>query len=112
MKCFVLSRDLMFSSQASSAATQANVEPQTVSSSSDVSAEAEGVTIVDLSTPGLDVDSVISGLAAGNTKVIAVGPHVHGEKLEAAQAAGAHYVLTKGQAHRELTTVLQRIADG
>ncbi len=99
----------MFSSQASGAASQANLETQTVGSASDVPPDAEGVTIVDLSMPGMDVDTVISSLASGNTQVIAVGPHVHGEKLEAAQSAGAHFVLTKGQAHRELAAVLQGI---
>lgn len=106
MKCYILSRDLMFSSQVTSDAKQMGLEPQTIGSAADV-AEPDSLVVLDLGGPGLDVGQVVEALASMNAKLIAVAPHVHEAKLEAAKAAGAYRVLTKGQAHRELKSVLQ-----
>lgn len=108
MKCMIWSRDLMFSSQATASAGQAGMALSTIASAGDV--EEESLVILDLSMPGLDVANAIAECDARNARVIAVGPHVHGEKLEAARDAGAYRVLTKGQAHRELGAVLQEAA--
>ena len=110
MKCYLLSRDLMFSSQANGAAGQAGFETQTIGDVEGVVNTEPSVTILDLTMPGLDIAAVVRDLSERGTKIIAVGPHVQGEKLEAAQTAGADLVLTKGQAHRELASVLKKLA--
>ena len=111
MKCYLISRDLMFSSQVSGAAAQAGIEFQTMGTPADCGVPEEAsVVILDLTMPGLNIESAIHEAAAiTSTKIIAVGPHVQGEKLEAAKEAGAHFVLSKGQAHRELATVLKEL---
>lgn len=112
MKCYVISRDLMFSSQVSGAAARAGVELQTVGSLAACgSAEEASIVILDLTMPGINIrDAIHEATVNTSIKIIAVGPHVQGEKLDAANEAGAHFVLSKGQAHRELATLLSDLA--
>ena len=110
MKCMILSRDLMFSSQAKGAASQAGLHPQMIVSAEDCDAGGNSIVILDLSTPGLDIPEVVAELLTKNVRVIAIGPHVHEQKLTTAQNSGAHSVLTKGQAIRELVDVIQDAA--
>lgn len=109
MKGGLLSRDLMFSSQVGQAASAAGVELRTIGDVSSV--EDESLVIVDLTMPGLDIATTIAALDSQGVRVLAIGPHVQGEKLTAAEHAGAWRVLTKGQAHRELATVLQEATE-
>lgn len=102
MKCFLLSRDLMFTSQATGAANAAGCETQTVGNLDQVTADEPHVVVLDLTLPGLDIASTVEGLKKNSAKVIAVGPHVHEANLAAAQEAGCDFVITKGQASREL----------
>jgi hypothetical protein len=53
--------------------------------------------IVDLETPGLDPAALMRELPASRPRVIAFGPHVHKERLDAARQAGCDAVLTRGQ---------------
>ena len=109
MKCFLLSRDLMFSSQATGAANAAGFETSTVPSIDGIALEEPHVVILDLTSPGLDVASTVASLKQTQAIVVAVGPHVHEAKLSAAQEAGCDAVLTKGQASRELGAVLAKL---
>ena len=107
MKCYLLSSDLMFSSQVNMAAKSAGVELQTIGEVASI--EDPSLVIVDLTTPGLDISATIAVLNAKDACVIAVGPHVQEERLAAATQAGARRVLTKGQAHRDLASVLREL---
>ena len=109
MKCFLLSRDLMFSSQATGAANSAGFETSTVPSIDQIGIDESHVVILDLTSPGLDIAATVTSLKQTQAIVIAVGPHVHEAKLAAAQAAGCDAVLTKGQASRELGSVLAKL---
>lgn len=108
MKCFLLSKDLMFSSQVMASSKTIGCEVRTVSDPSVVDDGA--IAILDLTTPSLAIAETIEGLASRDIRVIAVGPHVQIERLQAAKAAGAWQVISKGQAHRELALVLQSAA--
>jgi CheY-like chemotaxis protein len=116
----VLSRDLMFSSQVAGAARAANVESQTVASAEAVVAAALDspntlAVLVDLAVAGLD-QQALAGLITqlrerhATVRLIAVGAHVQTEKLAAAEQAGFEFVLTKGQARRELPELFAKLA--
>jgi DNA-binding response OmpR family regulator len=106
MQCFLLSRDLMFSSQASGAARAAGCDTKTIGSVEQIDSTKPKLVILDLTMPGLNVSEVVSSLKQIGAKVIAVGPHVHEEKLKVANEAGCDLVLTKGQASRELGSLI------
>lgn len=109
MKCFLLSKDLMFSSQVLASSRATGYEVQSVLDSASVTDGA--VAVLDLTTPGLAIAETIQGLSARDVRVIAVGPHVQTERLQAAEAAGAWQVISKGQAHRELGQILRSVED-
>ena len=76
-----------------------------------VGAEPVDVVILDLSTPQMDVDGLVIAAksnAGGAPKVIAFGPHVHAERLEAARRAGCDEVVSRGQFFAQLDVILQR----
>ena len=110
-KCFILSQDLMFSSQVAGASSAAGLETRNIQSAQQVDGEAPLV-VLDLTTPGLDIGQTVSSLKEANAKVVAVGPHVHAGKLELATQAGCDVVLTKGQASRDLGATLSALSKG
>ena len=118
MKCLLHSRDLMFSSQVSSAACTAKVDMETLAAADQLVARAgemEGdyLVLVDLTFPSLDIVAIAGQLREvpnAPASVIAVGPHVHEEKLTAATVAGCDHVLTKGQASRELASLFAELS--
>lgn len=117
MKCLVLSDDLMFGSQVIQAARQAKCDVVHVNS---VAAwteylEANPETIyfvVDLNTSRLrpaDLAGAAEGIINPTGLVrhwLAIGPHVHRGKLDAARDLGWD-VLTRGQFHAEGSKILQ-----
>jgi CheY-like chemotaxis protein len=53
--------------------------------------------IVDLETPGLQIDALLAARQEPRPAVIAYGPHVQVPRLQAARQAGCDLVLTRGQ---------------
>ena len=111
MKCFLLSSDLMFSSQVSGAARVAGYDVAAIRSADQIEAPAVGCVVVDLTMNGIDLVQLVSRSKECGLKVIAVGPHVHEQKLESARDAGCDFVLTKGQASRELASFLSQLQE-
>ena len=116
MKCLLVSRDLMFSTQASSAANNAGFAAKTVANADrladQLAIDDEYIVLLDLTMAGLDIVGTIAllkGHVPAPSKIIAVGPHVHEAKLKAASEAGCDLVLTKGQASRELSDLLAQL---
>jgi len=114
MPVLALVSDLMMQSQVSGAARAAGVELKIATGDAALVALAEkhspGLVIVDLSHPGLDPAGLMEQLRphlAENTKTLAFGPHVHKAKLEAAAAAGFGAVISRGQFHASLDTILR-----
>ena len=115
MKCLLLSDDLMFGSQVIQAARQIKWEVDQVNSVDAwwtyLAAHPETrYLIVDLNTAQLEPTSLIR--TAEMTALdparhwLAIGPHVHRAKLEAARELGWQ-VLTRGQFHAEGNRILQ-----
>ena len=111
MQCFILSRDLMFSSQASGAASAVGLSVSTVSAVGQIESSELSIVVLDLTTPGIDILATVESLKVAGARVVSVGPHVHEAKLTAATEAGCDAVLTKGQASRELGDVLRSLIE-
>ena len=71
---------------------------------------APSVVVIDLETPGA-IDA-IAGFKGAGRSVVAFGPHVKVNLLEAARAAGADQVLTRGQATRDLGPLVAQFEKG
>lgn len=117
MSALALISDLMTQSQASAAAQRAGVTLRTVYSTADFLTEAQQgghkLLIVDLSHPGLNIGELVEELKKSlgeQGAVLAFGPHVHRDRLEAAQAAGCQWVLSRGQFHAQTEQILLELA--
>jgi hypothetical protein len=66
--------------------------------------------VLDLSIPEVDVSALVSTVRkhADAAKVVAFGPHVHADKLDAARLAGCDEVVSRGQFFAQLDAILQR----
>jgi len=130
---FLISKDLMFSSQILSAAAASRIplrqvpdaasirglfgEPEPNAAATRAEASADGATgyfvIIDLGSPGMEVTNemrCLQGFDPAPDRVAAFGPHVHAGKLAAATAAGCDPVLSRGQLNRELSHLLAHLA--
>ena len=93
--------DLMFGSRIRAAAQQAGVNAVFVRNAVDLSAHASAADLVvlDLDTRWLDAPAAIASLradpATAAVQIVAFGPHVDGDALTAARAAGADRVLAR-----------------
>ncbi len=114
MSCILLTTDLMLSSQVAQAARDAGISLETVASPAQLlEAVGQGVfrqVIIDLNLPDLDPADVARRLVAGASEPavrrLAIGPHVHRGKLDAARTAGWQ-VVTRGQFHAQPAQYLQ-----
>lgn len=116
MAMVLLSGDLMGASRVEGAARLAGVEYSMVGS---VAATVElckskviALVAVDLATPGVNVGDLVEQLnqVEHTPPVIAFGPHVHGEKLQAATAAGCDAVLSRGQFMSQVDSLIRKHA--
>lgn len=64
--------------------------------------------LVDLETPGLRIAELVAACGGGDAgpTIIAYGPHVHEQRLEAARQAGCDHVLTRGKFDATLPQLL------
>jgi CheY-like chemotaxis protein len=70
--------------------------------------------LVDLDLPDLDLATLVKTLRAGADTppaIVAYGPHVHSAKLDAARQAGCDEVLTRGQFHKQVNSILQKYCE-
>jgi hypothetical protein len=105
MRAIMLTADLMFSSRVAAAATMLGVPLDLCMSAGRLgdqlgeSGPATRLVIVDSTLPRLDWMATVSAVraAAPLATIVAFGPHVDVESLQAAAAAGCDEVLTRGQ---------------
>ena len=104
MQAFLLSKDLLFSSQVTGPAEargwSVRIVPDLAQLLPRIREADQYLILVDLSTPNLDVRDTVDqlrGWAWPPIAILAFGPHVHQAKLDAAIAAGCDHVLTRGQ---------------
>ena len=100
MNVVLLSADLLAQSQVSGAG-DLNLRAVTNAEQAVEACQERRVALVlvDLSTAGLHIDSLVSDLAGlenAPDKIIAFGPHVHTARLAAARDAGCNEVIHRG----------------
>lgn len=117
MHAVLLTTDLMLISAAQGVADRAGVVLATASSAEDAieacSASSAKLLAVDLRTPKLDITRLMDDLRGQSGRdvfVLAAGPHVHEQLLNAAAAAGCDEVSTRGQFEHALANALGRLA--
>ena len=72
--------------------------------------ESARLVIVDLDASGLDVAALVASLGSDTPpKVLAFGPHVQADKLDAAREAGCDLVVSRGQFSSDLSTLLETL---
>jgi CheY-like chemotaxis protein len=114
MSVLFLSSDLVFSSRLSGVAGRLGVSISSVSSIDAAIARVIGdsvdLVILDLSANHLDPQSAVARLRESSPElaVIAYAPHVHEDRLQAADDAGCNEVLTRGQFDRQMEELLVR----
>ncbi|MCI0360507.1 MAG: hypothetical protein L0211_18675 [Planctomycetaceae bacterium] len=104
----------MFSSQVLGAGAKLGLKVQLATSAADAVAKVSDecrLVLVDLTLPGLDLPTVVAAARerAPTARIIAFGPHVDERLLAAAEAAGAHLVLSRGQFHREYAQLMAAV---
>ena len=114
MSIILLTRDLSVISHVDGTATLLGAIARTVSNDADAVnqciAENATILVIDLATPSLDVLSLMEKLRsaiATPPRVIAFGPHVHTDKLAAAEEAGCE-VTSRGQFFAKTESFLRR----
>lgn len=98
----MLATDLMFSSNVSGFAADRKVKFRRVESVDDFATELQTsedtLVIVDLGIDQLDLEAAFQVIPeSSKPTTIAFAPHVHVEKLNAAQKAGIGHVMSRGQ---------------
>lgn len=118
MAVILLTTDLMTSSRVEGAAARTGIELLTAGSAENaldrVEPTGSNLVLVDLATIGGDPREIVERLrgTGEGAAVVAFGPHVHKERLDAARAAGCDRVLTRGQFFAEVDAVLEDAAKG
>jgi len=103
MNIVLLSTDLMTASQIENAARELGAAVHAASTGEEALHQAEAtsaeVVVLDLSCPAADPAAVAPPLQdlTPAPRIVAFGPHVHREKLAAAESAGCDRVFTRGQ---------------
>ncbi|HEY2882279.1 MAG TPA: hypothetical protein VGJ15_07590 [Pirellulales bacterium] len=111
--------DLVFPSRAAAIAKQLESRMETAMSADAAVAKLQTTTeptivILDLNSSAVQVNSIVprlQGLKQPPKAIIAFGPHVHADKLKAAEAAGCNLVLTRGQFDSNMEAILRQFAE-
>ena len=115
MSVLFLTSDLMIASQVEGAAERCDVPLKVVASTEALAqkCQADEVTLIliDLGFAGLELKEIVSSVEdAGSARptVVAFGPHVHANRLEAARAAGCDEVMSRGALCAQIDDLLRR----
>jgi DNA-binding NarL/FixJ family response regulator len=113
MDAIFLTKDLLFSSRVTSVAAHLCIELSVVCDAGELverdSTVPVKVILVDLSLPGLDAAHLVPQLRKLTPPpgaIIAFGPHVHREKLDAARDAGCDEVFSRGEFNSRMEKIL------
>jgi CheY-like chemotaxis protein len=119
MTVVLLTGDLMVVSRVQGAAAQAGLGVRTAASSEAAikfcETDSADVLVVDLATGAVDIAALAGHLKSNETSpltIIAFGPHVHEERLEAARRAGCDLVVSRGQFFAQIDAILGRCVAG
>jgi CheY-like chemotaxis protein len=114
MQAVLLSSDLMLIASAQGAADRRGVGLVTASSfdqNPTGSSPAASLVLIDLRAVGLDIAETVPRIRNSYPKarIVACGPHVHKQSLEAAADAGCDEVITRGEFERCFDNLLAQI---
>jgi CheY-like chemotaxis protein len=109
----LLTADLNVMSAATGAARLSGVELASVAAGDQLvercARENARLVVLDLSAPGLNVESLVPALRAVGAeppRIVAFGPHVHEARLAAARDAGCDEVMSRGRFHADINAVI------
>lgn len=111
----ILCKDLLFTSSLHGAVQRAGLRGRTCLSVDQCMTQISEIgdslrcLIADLEQPDLDLHQLKAALGS-RARLIVFGPHVRTELFDAAQAAGADLLLTRGQAHSLMDSVLAKFS--
>lgn len=112
-RVLLVSGDLMATSRLAAMGRDAGMEMHVAARLPEpVAGQAFDAVVLDLQAAGGDVAGLVAtarSLAAASGVVVAFGPHVWKDRLEAAVAAGADAVVSRGEAMSDLPGVLTRL---
>ena len=115
MTILLFSRDLLASSSLTGAAQASGHSLESIASLEALVKRLEQANVqlivVDLAAPGCDIGAIVQSAHAvvkNPPTVIAFGPHVHKDRLEAATQAGCDEVLSRGQFFRTPSEIFRR----
>jgi hypothetical protein len=112
MSLVLLSADLMTISRVAGAAKQVGLPITTAMSPAALDeklVEATRLVLIDLSSSGVEPSTLVPHIRTAlrvRPRIVAFGPHVHGELLEEAETSGCDLVLSRGEFHARLIELL------
>jgi DNA-binding NarL/FixJ family response regulator len=116
MAALALVSDLVVQSQLSAAGERAGVTVEFARSVDGLLERAQAaqprLVVVDLSEALSDLPRWVATVKelAPQASIVAFGPHVHRERLAEARDAGCDLVVSRGQFHAEMDSLLERFA--
>ena len=113
-KLLLVSGDLMLFSRLQEATQRCGLTKTISANGSNAAARCDKacrIAIIDLQTDGDNIGGMVAELrrANPNVSIIAVGPHVHEQKLQQAEQAGCDLVVSRGQLDRNAATIIQEL---
>jgi CheY-like chemotaxis protein len=117
MRLVLVSSDLAVQSRVSTAAGPLGLTVEVASPEAASDAAAAGgevLVVLDLGTPGAGAELVtrLRAILGSEAPIVAFGPHVHVEKLQAARAAGCTEVVSRGAFQTQTSAILAPYAQG
>lgn len=115
-RIIMLATDLMFSSNVSGFAADRKVKFRRVESVEDLTTELQStndtLVIIDLGVDQLNLEAAFKAVPDSlKPTTIAFAPHVHVEKLDAAQQAGIGQVMSRGQFSAQTGRIVHHFKD-
>jgi DNA-binding NarL/FixJ family response regulator len=108
MAAYYLTNDLLFSSRVTGVAQCVGIDLRVVSSVDKISGDVKLV-LLDLTLASLDIATAVKSIKerCPGARIVAYGPHVQDQLLQAAADAGCDEVLSRGQFDREMERVVR-----
>ena len=117
MSILFLTSDLMIASQIEGAAERCGARLKVVASMDALAQKCQAdevvLVLIDLGFAGLELKELVSSVEnsrSARPTIVAFGPHVHANRLEAARTAGCDEVMSRGALCAQIDDLLRRYA--
>jgi hypothetical protein len=118
LSALLLSSDLFgtskFVGDAKRAGCQLSIVANPAEAAGRLADSAVGLVVIDLATVKVGLKELVIGLreaASQPLSIVAYGPHVHEDRLQAARDAGCDAVMARGQFHANAETIFRSAMD-